>query len=684
MLPPLAPKGRLLDRGLTLLFGINILLLAFYLVIDYQLVYHSDSAVKNLLAQEILDTGHYFPRDWNYVNGDLWVLNTHTFILPLLHWMRNGFLAHALSDLVSAALILHSSWLLTGLLEQSRRARLTGMVVLSAGMSLIMAEHIYGQAAYGSLYYMACYLLVAYWSLSQARGRRVLPWAVATAVLTALVFWTNPQRALLFYGLPLLAAAALQQTLAWRAARAAGTAPEWRQAQAMGVVLLGLVAGCALSIYTLKQVNNHVGLTLIHWLDFNGMTHNLLAVIQGLTGLFDGIPRIDSKVVSLAGAYAALRLLGALLLVGLLPWGLYRALQLRRGPRQLVVVFASIAFAANLFMMVTTTLADMSAPEASVRYLVPSLLLMLLIFVSLVVDRHALAPLARGVGLAAVALLATSAPTSYLFPYNEMVGMPHRGLILKTPGQQLGEYLLQQGLQYGYATFWNAGNITVLSGGAVKIRPVVVERELPMPIHKLNSNRWYTPAAWQGPTFLMLRNSELPALNQPLLASYTGQPRVLHYQDLTILVYPGNLAAMLPGWDINVQQPQHYPMDQRALHQLGTLRDGVMVAAPGDNGNLHFGPMRILGRGAYAVSFDLETSGATDGDFGMVDVVTEAGTQVHARQTITRAGKQRVTLRFSTDHLLEMVEFRAFTSGRGRFALSGIDVARIPTVPEKP
>ncbi|MRW88259.1 hypothetical protein GJ698_29700, partial [Pseudoduganella sp. FT26W] len=212
----------LIQRLLLLLLGINIVLLAFYLVIDYQLVYHSDSAVKNLLAQEIVDTGQYFPRDWNYVNGDLWVLNTHTFIIPLLHWMHNGYLAHAASDIVSAALILHASWLLTGLLEQSRLARLVGMLVVSAGMSLIMAEHIYGQAAYGSLYYMACYLLVAYWSLSQARRATVLPWAAATAVLTALVFWTNPQRALLFYGAPLLAAGALQQLLAWHAARADG------------------------------------------------------------------------------------------------------------------------------------------------------------------------------------------------------------------------------------------------------------------------------------------------------------------------------------------------------------------------------------------------------------------------------------------------------------------------------
>jgi hypothetical protein len=673
----------LVKRWLPLLLCLNIMLLGFYLVVDYQLVFHSDSAVKNLLAQEIFDTGQYFPRDWNYVNGDLWVLNTHTFIVPLLRFMHNGFLAHVASDLVSAALILYGSWLLTGLLEQSRLARMVGVLVMSAGMSLIMAEHIYGQAAYGSLYYLACYLLVAYWSLSQAHGARLLWWGAATAMLTALAFWTNPQRALLFYGLPLLAAGALQQALEWRAARQQQRAVVWRQALAMGVVMLGVVAGTALSIVTLRGVNNHLGLTMIHWLDFNGMAHNLLAVVSGVMSLFDGIPHSQGKVASLAGAYAALRLAGALLLVFMLPWGLYRALQLQRGPRQLVVVFATVSFAVNLFMMLSTSLADMSAPEASVRYLVPSLLTMLLIFVGLVVDRHALPPLARIAGLGAIALLASSAPTSYLYPYNEVIGMPRHGLILKTPDQQLGEFLKQQGLEYGYAGFWTAGKVTVLSGGAVRLRPVNIERGLPMPSRKLSSNRWYTPAAWQGPTFLLLRDSEIGALNQPLLASYAGQPRLLRYQDATILVYPGNLAATLPGWDISVTQPQHYLMDQQTLHQRGALEDGVMVARPGEEGNLHFGPMRILGPGAYAVSFSLDTSGAGQGDFGMVDVVTQAGNKIHARQAVTTAGKQRITLRFETGSTLDMVEFRAFTSGRGRFALSGIDIERIPTALEK-
>lgn len=688
MPPRLFSINMLTKRWLPLLLCFNILLLLFFLLIDYQLFFHSDSAVKNLLAQEIIETGQYFPKDWNYTNSDLWVFYTQTFVVPLLLFMRNDFLAHFGSDLVSAALILYGSWLLTGLLEQGRTARLTGMLVISGGMSLMMAEHIYGQAAYGSMYYMACFLLYAYWSLCQARGGKRVLWAAATAVLTLLVFWANPLRAALCYGLPLLAACVAQQGLEWRAARADQRRPSWRQSQALAVVLAAALAGIQLNGYTLLHVNNNLGLSQLSWLDFNSMARNVLAVLNGVIYLFDGLPNTSGKVASLAGAYAALRLVGALLLVFLLPWSLYKALQPRGGPRQLVVVFAAVSFGANLFIMLTTTLADMSSPEGSIRYLVPSLLFLLLILVGVVLERRAVAPLTRAAGIAAIALLATSAPTSYLYPFNEFVlkemGVPRRGLTLLSPQQQLADFLQREGLRYGYSTFWHAGKTTVLSGGAARVRQVVLERGLPLPMRKLGSNRWYTPDAWQGPSFLMLRDDELKFLDQPQLASYAGQPRVLRHADMTILVYPSNLAASLPAWDIDVRRPQHYHMDEQTLHQRGSIEHGVASMQPGEQGNLHFGPMRTLGRGSYAVSFELDVGeGAGAGDFGMVDVVNQAGANLHARQAITAAGKQRVTLRFTTATVLELVEFRVFGSGRGRLALSGIDLERIPSL-EKP
>ena len=93
--------------SLALLFlACNLLLLCWYLFVGYKAGFHSDSAVKVLLAREIVETGQYFPHDWNYVNGDLFVLFGHTFIIPLLAFIPAGYLSHAISGLISAVLIL--------------------------------------------------------------------------------------------------------------------------------------------------------------------------------------------------------------------------------------------------------------------------------------------------------------------------------------------------------------------------------------------------------------------------------------------------------------------------------------------------------------------------------------------------------------------------------------------------
>jgi hypothetical protein len=671
-------------RWLPIFLCINILLLAFYLLVDYQLMFHSDSAVKNLLAQEIIETGRYFPPDWNYANNDLWVFYTQTFVLPLLLFMHNGFLAHAGSDLVSAALILHGTWLLTGLLEQSRLARLLGMLVLSAGMSLIMAEHIYGQAAYGSMYYMACYLICAYWHLIQARGgRRLLLSAAATVALTALVFWANPQRALLFYGLPLLCAGACQQWLEFQAARGERRPASRRQLLALALTVAGIALGVLLSKYTLQKVHNTAGLTAMQWLDFDHMSKQAAGVVAGVVGLFDGVPRANSTVVSLFGAYQMLRLVAAFVLLLMLPWALYKAVQPRRTSRQLVVVFAAVSLGLNLLIVLTTDLADMGYAPGGVRYLVPSLLIMLLILIGVVVDRRALPPLLRAAGLAGVLLLASSAPASYLYPYSSFLHLPRQGVMLQTPDQQLSHFLQQQGLRYGYASFWNAGKLSVLSSGALRVRQVSIERGLPQPVRKLSSNRWYQPSYWQGETFLMLRDDELQALNQPLLDSYAGAPRRLRFQDYTILVFPANLAASLPSWDLAVDNPVHYRIDAQSMHLIGRLeggpeQPGALTAQPGESGALHFGPMRALNGGDYTVQFALDAGGDGVHDFGFVDIVDGGGVTILARRQLTDAGPQRIALRFRSDQPLSTVEFRVFSSGQGRLTLRGIDIARTP------
>lgn len=680
VLPPGVPV--LLQRWLPRLLVLNLLLLGFYLAFDYQLTYHSDSAVKNLLAQEIVETGQYFPRDWNYANGDLWVFYTQTWIVPFLFGHGNGFVLHLVSDLCTAALAIGAAWWLAAIMGQSRGARLLSLCVLTAGISQILAEHIYGQGAYGSMFYVAGFLLGSYWKLSHAQGRARWGWGAAVVLLLVQAFWSNPSRGLVFYLLPLLAAAATLYGLDWYAAREQGQRAPSRQLWQAALGVLGLLLGTGLHAWTMQHVNNDTGEPLV-WLSMADMARNLGGIVSGMMSLLDGVPLAGHPLLRPFSVYQAPRILIAALMLVLLPWALWQGLHTRHRGALLVTVFAAASVGLNLFVVGTTSVADMATPEASVRYLVPSLMLLLIVMSGVVADRPALPPVGRVAGWIALLVLATSAPFTYFRPLTDNLDMPWQGARLVTRDLRMINFLDSQGLKYGYSTFWNAGKHSVLSGQRIRIRQIITANGLPIPMRKLSSNRWYNPEAWQGPTFLLLSTEEKAQINMEVLTALAGPSRELIFEGWHILVFADNIAAHLPDWDTRMTHKLHYPVTAVTPHLAGKL-DGTppsLVAAPGEAGAVQFGPFRTVTEGRYVVGFELATadgpgaSGAAD--YGWVDVVA-AGGKVQASQRITALGRQRIVLDFSTKRPLNQLEFRVISSGKGQLTVYGSDIERAP------
>lgn len=673
-------------RILPFVLGANLLMLLFFLAFNYQLMFHSDSAVKNLLAQEIWDTGEYFPHDWNYVNNDLWVFYTQTFILPLLRWFKNGFALHVVSDLVSATLILLASWWITGMLEQGRTARLVSMVLLTAGISLIFAEHVYGQAAYGSMYYMGCFLILSYWKMCHAQGRAALAWTAATMVLATLVFWANPQRALIYYGAPLLAAALALHGLDWYQARVAGAAGQarpwsWRWPLALA---LGMLLGSGLHAHIMRHVHNDAGVTLIHWLPFDGIVNNILQTTRGLLTIFDGLPRPETKVVSGYGVYSVLRLLAALATLALLPWSVLQSIQPRQRGRLYFAVFTLVSLLGNLLLVLTTTLANMNAPEGSGRYLVPTLLCMLLLLAGTICDGRHVRARTRAIAWFAIAVLGSSAPVAYIKSFDDFYRYPLSDTLAVAEHVRLAAFLEQNQLHYGYAPFWSAGTMTVLTQQRVKVRQVDFAYGLPVPMRALSSNRWYRPEAWNGPTFLMVQDTQFKVLDLEKLFALTGQPiRTLRFEKTWyIYEFADNLATRLPAWDNELHRPRKIAISAHSPHLVGKFVAGpeqppALVAEDNEYGPQLYGPAGGVAPGSYLASFDVQAIGQPH-DFGQVNVCVDAGTRVLAQQPITQAGRQTLTLRFATRTPLDPLELRVDKHPGGRLLVYGVQVVRAP------
>lgn len=668
-----------LNRSLSILIPalalVNIAFLICYIFFAYKYQFHADSAVANTLAQEIKETGRFFPPGWHYANGDVWVLFLHAFELPLLSLMRNGYAAHAFASLLGAGLVLLVAWQLGAVTNMSRRARWTGLALLASGMSPNMAENLFGQQAYGMLFWIGALILVAAWHYLQSRQPSRYGWMALTLTLVFLAAWGNPQRALVYMVLPMLFGAAVAS---WRVEHAEGAgqqSPVRSHIAILGLVaLLASIVGARLHGAILALNGGLDQVMVPTWLSFDGMVHNALALLRGVLSLLGGFPVAGTLIISGDGVISAARFGAALALLFLLPWALWQAAHSKRAGQRYFTAATTASLLISVIIYLMTSVPDSSNPESSIRYLVPGLIGALLILMQTLVDERA-APRKRWLGILAVIVLIISAPVAYGLKSIHGTSMAKQD----TANELMAtvRFLQAQHAQYGYASYWNAGNTTVLSSHTVKVRQVIIVKGLPYPHRVLGSDRWYEASTWQGPTFLLLSTEEDALIDWVTMTMLSGAPRLrVAYKQMVYVEYDHNIARDLPLWSVDMTQPSRFTATADTAHSVGQYdpRAGEIRAAKGEAGALRFGPYTTLAAGRYDVTFDLSAVGEQTRDFGHADVVASGGNVALARTTIEHPGAQRLVLSFSIPETVNNVEFRIFSNGTGELAWTNVTV----------
>ena len=89
-------------RHTGFLFALGLLIfciyeISFYIFKTYRAFFNSDSAIANILAEEMVLSESFFPSHWWYVNNDLWVFYKQILLIPWVLLGKNGYFAHAFS-----------------------------------------------------------------------------------------------------------------------------------------------------------------------------------------------------------------------------------------------------------------------------------------------------------------------------------------------------------------------------------------------------------------------------------------------------------------------------------------------------------------------------------------------------------------------------------------------------------
>ena len=185
--------------------------LGFYIFCSYQAFFNSDAAIANILAEEIVRTGTLFPKDWWYVNDDLWVFYKHLLLIPWVMAGENSFFAHGVSVAIVIVITMAVLALLLRALGLSKTAALMGCVVIGLGYSPLYLREVYGEAAYTWYFaFIISFLLLLLRTNQPDSGRYARPSLfLLLLVLVYLVVLENPVRFMIYYIVPFFGAFAL-------------------------------------------------------------------------------------------------------------------------------------------------------------------------------------------------------------------------------------------------------------------------------------------------------------------------------------------------------------------------------------------------------------------------------------------------------------------------------------------
>lgn len=524
----------------------NISFALWYIFYGYQAFFHSDSATKILLAREIVESGMFFPPEWNYANHDLFVFFGQLFVIPLLSFIPAGYTAHAISGAIVYALILHSTWLFSGIINTNTTQKILVLAAISTGISGLLAENLFGQASYGASIILLLYVLFFIIQYRTITNHKKYFYVTGIITVTTLLFWSNPARGVIYIGIPLLGA------LTWLSLTINKEHLK-TNIKIMMFVLIGITIGTLLHYDSISSTNNIMGAGNPRWLSFESSLNNLSLTLKGVMAILGSNPNVNGNLISINGVYESIRLLLALALIFLITHNAIKETENESPNIKFISIFTIISLLLALFFHVFTTIPDMSNPIQSSRYLIPSIFIGLIFLISSRLNFREKPIYSLGIVISTLILAASAYPTLKMSNLNSLTNLNHSQINELIENRiDLISFLKENNLGYGYSGYWNSGAYSVLSDEKVRIRQINIENGVPMPMKWLGSNRWYNPENWEGITFLLLHINEASLLDWSKLESFGLTPiKTLEFNDNKIFIFNENIASKIPGWYIH-------------------------------------------------------------------------------------------------------------------------------------
>lgn len=171
----------------------------------YRHVFHSDGALKSVLAEHGAVEGRMIPRQWVYANGDLLFLGPLIFSIILRPFIGISYFGNAAAGWACYLYLIATVYAACRFLApSSRRAAIAAATLAAGGLSAANFEFVIGQAAYPifAVFALSLFALASSTRVDNELSGRVAPVALAFAA-SAIFCSTNPTRGVITMLVPL-------------------------------------------------------------------------------------------------------------------------------------------------------------------------------------------------------------------------------------------------------------------------------------------------------------------------------------------------------------------------------------------------------------------------------------------------------------------------------------------------
>ena len=660
---------------LTLVWLIGLVFVTAYLVYYYPVVFNSDSAAIQVLAQAMADEMSLLPHDFSYGN-QLILFRANLFIAPVLKLGLTGYNAYVVGSAINFSVFFLITFLTLETLYRQWTKSLFLTVLFFLPLGFNEAEFMLGQQSH--LANVVFILMIAVHSYRACWHKEWRGLVIASSVVFLMTLET-PMR-VLFVLLPLALVIATTG-----------------KARSAGKLSLALVIA-----FVVGYIGNRY-LVMTHPIaaDFSNMpftTSDRLVIRVGemLKDFVDGYIGFSQFIGMQTKPRVHLVLYGLKTLVLVSFLGLFYWLAKRLAERALkpwmdnsgtiqgepqAMEFIGMLGITGVLTGLWMNAAIELYPEGITRHFLWALQLCKLALCAYTLNALAYLipkPLPRYGVLFVLALLSSTVASSFLFaPYRTQL---HQNIESKTNlpiDGKIQELMLIHGINSIYSgDFWNALRLEVLI-------PPAKAAELSVSDGSVFFRQWLTRPSMRcidGNVFYLLDRSKI---NEEFIAR-----RVLE-RGGRILEHFGDTGIYLgtPVWDRNgciVSYLEIIPKPD-THHTVGKFdtATNVMVAEKGQVGALMFGPYAKLAPGHYQATLLVTAEAGIDGtDVGAVDVNGVAGATLgHQLVSVpikAARGEQTIKLTFDVNDQQIAYEFRVIVNGKGsRMSVKGVLVEKL-------